>query len=120
MSKSVLSDKSYELAIRVIKTYKGLCSQHREYVIGKQLLRSGTAIGAMISESEYAQSRSDFIHKLYIAQKEANETKYWVKLLRDTGYLSDSASADLSYRCTEIIRILASSIKTAKANLCKR
>lgn len=113
--KDVLKTKCYEFAIEIVKFYKHLCSENKEYILSKQLLRSGTAIGALVSEAEFAQSRADFIHKLSIALKEANETRYWLDLLKDTNYISDE-HYDLIYpRITEILKILVSSIKTLKA-----
>lgn len=83
-----VKDKSYAFAIRVVRLYKFLSTEKREFVLSKQLLRSGTAIGALIKEAEHGQSKADFLHKMNIALKEANETEYWLILLRDTGYLS--------------------------------
>ena len=87
----------------------------KEYVLSKQLLKSGTAIGAMISESEFAQSRADFANKLQIALKEANESRYWLNLLKDTGYLEKGKFEKLLSDCNELISILVSSIKTVKS-----
>jgi four helix bundle protein len=108
MSKSILYDKAYHFAIRIVETYSDLISEQKEYILGRQLLRSGTSIGAQISESEYAQSKADFIHKLYIAQKEANKTKYWLVLLRDTGYISEHTYVELAVNMciSEILKIL--------------
>ena len=117
MSKSPLYEKTYILAVGIIRIHSRLIKEHKQFVLGRQLLRSGTSIGAQISESEFAQSKSDFIHKLYIAQKETNETRYWHSLLKDTGYISEEAFAEFYEKCTEVLRILAASIKTAKRNL---
>src|SRR5690349_10779449 len=87
MGKSILKDKSYSFAIRIVKLSQFLQSEKREYVLSKQLLRSGTAIGALIREAEFGQSTLDFIHKMSIALKEANETEYWLCILKDTGYI---------------------------------
>lgn len=83
-------------------------------MLSKQLLRSGTAIGALISESEFAQSKADFVHKLSIALKEANETNYWLELLKDTSYISNEQYDQFHPHCKEIIKMLVSSIKTLK------
>lgn len=94
-----------------------MAAEHREYVLSKQILRSGTSVGANIEESRHGQSRVDFVHKLSIAQKEASETNYWLRLLRDSDYLSSKLAASLLSDCDEIQRLLAASIKTAKTNL---
>ena len=88
MGKSVLKDKSYAFAIRVVQLYKHLSSTKKEFVLSKQVLRSGTSVGALIREAEFAQSKKDFISKMSISLKEANETVYWIDLLKDTGYLT--------------------------------
>ena len=113
--KDVLKNKSYEFAIEIIKLYKYLCSESKEFVLSKQLLRSGTSVGAMVREAEFAQSKADFIHKLSIALKEANESRYWLDLIKDSNYIT-SEHFDLIYpRNNEIIKLLVSSIKTLKA-----
>ncbi len=117
MNESILYQKSYEFALNIIGLYKELAFGSKEYVLSKQILKSGTAIGASVSESEYAQSRPDFIHKLYIAQKEANETKYWLALLKDSQFLSKENHQVFHNQCIELLKILAASIKTAKRNL---
>lgn len=115
MKESVLRDKSYAFAIRIVLTVKELQKEKKEFVLTKQLLRSGTAVGALISEAEFGQSKADFIHKLSIALKEANETKYWLNLLHDTDYLSEEAFFEHRRDCMELIKILVSSIKTLKS-----
>ena len=87
MKENVLKDKSYAFAIRIVKLYQYLCKDRKEYLLGKQTLRSGTAIGALIREGEYAQSKPDFMNKMSIALKEANETLYWLDILYDTEYI---------------------------------
>ena len=87
MGKSILKDKSYLFAIRIVKLSQFLQSEKHEFVLSKQVLRSGTAVGALVREAEFAQSTPDFIHKFSIALKEANETAYWIDLLKDTNYL---------------------------------
>jgi len=89
MKENILKEKSYKFALRMIKLYKFMTVEHKEFVLSKQVLRSGTSIGANIEESIYAQSKSDFVHKLSIAQKEASETNYWLRLLRDSDYIND-------------------------------
>jgi len=109
-----LRDKSYALALRIINAYKHLIADKKEYVLSKQLLRSGTSIGANIAEANQAQSRPDFISKLSISLKEAVETEYWINLLRDSEYLTEGESVSLLTDCREVIRILTSAIKTSK------
>lgn len=119
MSESILSTKSYAFALRIVKLYQFMADERREYVLSKQILRSGTSIGANIEESVHAQSKIDFIHKLSIAQKEANETNYWLRLLKDTGYIEEKLAESFITDCDEIQRMLTASIKTAKSNLMK-
>ena len=88
---NIVMDKSYAFALRMIKLYKYLNKEQREFILSKQLLRSGTAIGALIKESEHAQSKADFINKMSISLKEANETKYWLMLLKDSDYIPENA-----------------------------
>jgi len=113
--KNVLREKSYSFALNIIKFAKDL-NERREYVLGKQVLRSGTSIGAMVREAEYAQSKADFIGKLSIALKEANETDYWLSLLMDSGYMIPESYGELSGKCTELIKLCTASINTAKGN----
>ncbi|MGD9628661.1 MAG: four helix bundle protein [Pyrinomonadaceae bacterium] len=117
MSESVLSTKSYAFALRIIRLYQFMADERREYVLSKQVLRSGTSIGANIEESVHAQSKVDFVHKLSIGQKEANETNYWLRLLKDAGYIEEKLAESFLSDCEEIQRLLAASIKTAKRNL---
>lgn len=117
MKENILRDKAYNFALRVVKLHKYMAKEHQEFVLSKQVLRSGTSIGANIEESVHAQSKIDFIHKLSIAQKEACETHYWIKLLRDSEYLDHKSSESLPTDCEEIQRLLTASIKTAKSNL---
>ena len=111
--------KSYTFALRIIKLYKYLVTEKKEYVLSKQLLRSGTAIGALIKEGEHAQSKADFLNKMNIALKEANETEYWIELLRDSEYLSTTESLSILDDTAELIRLLISIVKTTKATLNK-
>lgn len=91
----------------------------KEFVLSKQCLRSGTAVGAMIREAVYAQSNADFIHKLSIAAKEANETEYWLQLLQESGYIDKSVYDSISADCDELLRLLTASIKTSKNKVMK-
>jgi len=112
----VLRDKSYAFALRIIKLYKYLSESNREYVLSKQILRSGTSIGANVVEATQGQSRMDFVSKLSISLKESFETEYWLNLLRDSEYLSKAQAESLIADCCELQKILTASIKTAKAN----
>jgi four helix bundle protein len=96
-----------------------LRDQKKEYTLSRQLLRSGTSVGAMIREAEYAETKNDFIHKMGIAQKEVNETLYWLELLYETEYLTQEQSNQLTAAATEIIKLITSIIKTTKSNLNK-
>jgi four helix bundle protein len=116
-SENALAAKSYTFARRIIKLYRHLASEHQEYVLSKQILRSGTSIGANIAEAEQAQSKPDFINKLSIALKEAVETDYWLRLLRDEQFITVSQADSMIKDCLEIIRILTASIKTAKRSV---
>lgn len=118
--KSILVVKSYAFAVRIVNLVQFLRKEKSEYVLSKQILRSGTAIGALIREAEFAQSKSDFVHKLSIALKEANETDYWICLLKDTNYISVSEYESLASDCSELIYILISSIKTVKNKLSEK
>ncbi|HEO99244.1 MAG: four helix bundle protein [Campylobacterales bacterium] len=113
---SILEEKSYAFSIRIVKCTQYLQDDKKEFVLSKQLIRSGTAVGALIAEAKYAQSKSDFINKLSIAAKEGNETKYWLRLLKDCNYLQEKSAISLLDDIEGLIRILASSIKTAKEN----
>jgi len=115
MKTSILKDKSYAFAIRSVKLFQYLTAEHKEYVLSKQLLRSGTSIGANIEEAFQGESRSDFIHKLSIANKEAFETHYWLRLLRDSEILTKRQAESLLQECDEIQRMLVAAIKTSKS-----
>jgi four helix bundle protein len=112
---SPLKVKSYAFALRVVRANKYL-AENKEYVLSKQLLRSGTAVGALIREAEFAQSPADFISKMSIALKEANETSYWLSILKDTQYIEEQIYLSMNSDCSELIKMLVSSIKTAKNN----
>jgi four helix bundle protein len=112
--KSILKDKSFVFAIRIVKMYKYLAEVKGEFVMSKQLLRSGTAVGALIREAQNAESKADFIHKLSIAQKECDESIYWLDLLKETGYLNSKEHKSIDTDATEILRITRSSILTTR------
>ncbi len=112
---NIVKEKSYAFAVRIVRLYKFLCEEKKEYTLSKQLLRCGTSIGAMIRESEHAESNADFVHKLSISLKEANETEYWLNLLKDTGYINKEMFNSISKDQEEIIKLLTSIIKTCKA-----
>ncbi len=117
MKNNILKDKSYAFAIQIVKASQLLIQERKEYILSKQLLRSGTAIGALIREAEFGQSKADFINKMSISLKEANETGYWLSLLKDTNYISDLVYLQLSNDCKELIALLVATVKTSKANL---
>ena len=111
-----VAPKSYAFALRIIKLYKFLIGEKKEYVLSKQILRSGTAIGALIKEAEHAQSKPDFIHKMNIALKEANETVYWLMLLKDSEYIDESSFNSIHADCVEVLKMLIAIVKTSKKN----
>lgn len=117
MRESILRNKSFDFAISIVNIYKYLVEEKKEYVMSKQLLRSGTSIGANISEGAYSESKYDFIHKYSNAQKEENETKYWLELLMNTNYLIEEQYKTLNNNLVELLRMTTSSIKTAKQSL---
>ena len=106
--------KSFDFAIRIVRLYRYLCEKKKEFVLSKQLLRSGTSIGANVAEAQQAQSKADFVSKISIALKETTETKYWLRLLNATDYLSDVEIETLLADCVEIEKILTSIIKSSK------
>ena len=114
MEKSIIQQKSREFAIRIIGCYNYLVNEKHEMVMSKQILRCGTSIGANTRESKNAQSRMDFLSKLSIALKEADETEYWLDLLHATKYLDEKMYNSLNEDCTEIIKMLTAIIKTLK------
>ena len=114
MAKSIVGKKSRDYAIRIIGCYKYLTEQKKETIMSRQLLRCGTSIGANTREFKNAQSRMDFLNKLNIALKEADETEYWLDLLHETNYLDDSAYDSLNNDCAEIIKMLTTIIKKLK------
>ena len=111
---NIIEDKSFRFAIRIVNLYKYLCRTHKEFVLSKQLLRSGTSIGANVAEAQQAQSRADFISKLSIALKETTETKYWLRLLTATDYLTREESRSVFADCVELEKLLVTILKSAK------
>jgi len=109
---SILKAKSMAFAKRIVKLYQYLTQEKREYILSKQVLRSGTSIGANIAEAIYASSRKDFVAKLHIAQKECAETLYWLELLNSCNYIPDNLYASIYKDCSELIAMLAASIKS--------
>ncbi|WP_162126366.1 four helix bundle protein [Flavobacterium phycosphaerae] len=116
MSDSIIMKKSFELAVTGIKFYKSLIADKKEFVMSKQFLRSVTSIGANVREAVNGQSKSDFIHKLSISQKECDETLYWLELLKETSYISDEEFNSIYPQCEEVLRIIRSIIITSKKN----
>jgi len=116
MDKNVVLDKAFNFAIRVVNLYKFLCKDKKEYTLSKQLLRSGTSIGANINEAQAGQSKNDFIAKMAIASKEARESKYWIRLLIETKYLDKESkhTESLLSEIEEIIKLLTSIVKTSQ------
>ena len=112
----LIERRSYQFALRIVKAYNFLTRQQNEFVLSKQMLRSGTSIGAMMREAKFAQSRADFINKVSIALKEANETLYWIELLHDSEYIDDKTFDSIHNEADEITSILASIVKTTKEN----
>lgn len=115
MKENIIASKSYQFAIRIVQLSQYLQNERKEYVLSKQILRSGTSIGANVEEGIGGQSRKDFIAKLYISYKETRETHYWLRLLRDTDYLDEKLAKSLLQDCEEIKKILSSIIKTTKS-----
>ena len=113
-NESIIATKAYSFALEIITLYKYLVNEKKEYVLSKQLLRSGTSIGANINEALSAQSKRDFVHKLSISLKEARETSYWLNLLKDSEYIKQESFTNLSNKCNEILKILSSIILTTK------
>ena len=115
-SSSPLTKKSYLFGVRIVKMVKFIKCSPKEYGMINQIFRSGTAIGALVSEATYAQSPADFINKLSIALKECNETLYWLNILKDTDYLNEKEFESMNADCQELLALLISSIKTTKQN----
>ena len=116
MSDNILLDKSKAFALRIIKMYKYLTEEKKEYILSKQVLRSGTSIGANAREASRGQSKADFYVKLYISLKEADETQYWLELLYESGYLPEKEYKTIYEECEELVRLLVSITKNQKKN----
>ena len=117
MKENTVKDKSFAFAVRVVKLAKYLQGRQKEFVLSKQVLRSGTAVGALVREAEHAESRADFIHKMSIALKEANETLYWLELLRRGEYIGDQNFESVRSDSEELIKLLVAIVKSTKGAL---
>lgn len=117
MSESIVKTKSFELAVRGVNFYKHLVSEKKEFVMSKQFLRSITSVGANVREAVNAQSKADFIHKLSIAQKECDESMYWLEILKETDYISLAEFDSIHQQCNEVLKIIRSIIITSKKKL---
>lgn len=117
MKNNIVRNKSFDFAVRIVKLYQYLNNDKKEFILAKQLLRSGTSVGAMIREAEHAESKSDFIHKFAIAQKEANETVYWLELLKATDYFNEKEFQNISNDAIAILKLITSILKTSKSQL---
>ncbi len=113
---SLIEERTFAFALRIVKAYKYLRNNHNEYVLSKQLLRSGTSIGAMMREAKFAQSRADFVNKASIALKEANETLYWIEFLHESNYFDDQSFNSIHDEANQITAILVSIVKSTKQN----
>ena len=117
MRENIVKNKSFAFAVRVVRLYQFLCEQKKEFVLSKQLLRSGTSVGAMVREAEHAETKNDFKHKMGIAQKEINETIYWLELLNETNYLTKDQFESMNTDAVEIIKLITAILKSAKSNI---
>ena len=113
MSENIIVEKSRKFAVRIVRLYKYLTAEHKEYVLSKQILRCGTSIGANVHEAIRGQSKADFRTKMSIALKEASETEYWLDLLHETGYLTDVQFEDINSDCAELNKILIQIVRSA-------
>lgn len=116
MSQNIVKEKSYSFALRIVRLYKFLTEEKHEYILSKQVMRSGTTIGANVKEALQAESRGEFIHKLSIALKEASETEYWLQLLKDAEFIDQHAFNSINADCAELLKLLTSIIKSSKQN----
>lgn len=116
MSENVVKNKSFAFAVRVVNFYK-ILNQRNEFILSKQLVRSGTSVGANIREAINGQSKADFIHKLTISQKECDESIYWLELLRATNYINEKEYTSINNDAVELLKIIRSIIITTKAKL---
>jgi four helix bundle protein len=116
MKENIVKSKSFAFAVRIVRLYQFLVDTKKEFVLSKQLLRSGTSVGAMVREAEHAESKPDFAHKMAIAQKEINETLYWLELLAETNFLTKEQFESINSDAEELIRLITSIIKSTKSN----
>jgi four helix bundle protein len=114
MGKSILKEYSFKFAIAIIRVYKNLIQFKKEFVLSKQLLKSGTSVGAMIREAQNAESKNDFVHKLAIAQKECDETMYWLELLKESNYIELNEFTKIHDSASSILKMIRSAILTTK------
>ncbi len=117
MKENILKTKSFDFAVRIVKLYKFLKKEHNEFILSQQIVRSGTSIGALIREAEHGESLKDFIHKLTIGLKEANESKYWLDLLFATDFITKKMYDSINKDCEELLKLLTASVKTSKSRL---
>ena|ERR1035437_2192417 len=117
MKENILLDKSFVFAVKIVKLVKSIQDQKKEYLLTKQLIRSGTSIGANIREGNNGESKADFIHKLSIAQKECSETIYWLELLKETDYITEAQFINIQTDAIELIKLLTTILKTTKSNI---
>ena len=117
---NILKNKSLSFALRIVKAYKYLVKEKNEFVLSKQLLKCGTSVGALVREAEFAQSIPDFINKMSVALKEANETEYWLMLLKESEYIEEDVYSSIINDCQELLRLLISTINTSKKKLDKK
>jgi four helix bundle protein len=117
MKKNIVQEKSYAFALRMVKLYRWLCEEKKEYVLSKQILRSGTSIGANVEEALGGISEKDFSAKMTIAYKEARETLYWLRLMHDSGMIDQAAFESVTRDCDELLKLLGSITKTMKTKI---
>lgn len=117
MNKNIVKEKSFDFAIRIVKLYKYLMEEKKEFVLSKQILRSGTSVGANINEAQQAQSKKDFLMKMNIALKECTETKYWIELLSATDYINQEQKDSIIKDCIELEKLLTSIVKTTSTQM---
>jgi len=117
MKENILKTKSFDFAVRIVKLYKFLKKEHNEFILSQQIVRSGTSIGALIREAEHGESLKDFIHKLTIGLKEANESKYWLDLLFATDFITKKMYDSINNDCEELLKLLTASVKTSKSRI---
>jgi len=116
MKESIIGEKSFQFAVRIVRLYKHISESKREFILTKQLLRSGTSIGANVQEGLQGVSPKDFQYKLSISLKEAEETMFWLRLLKETDYLIETEFNSISVDCHELIKILTAILKTSRSN----